>query len=127
MPTTLSKGYKLPLTGERTFWSSLEFNIQLNNSHKHDGTDGEQIVAKDISKPTANLSAGSWTVVGGGTYKQTVTVPAGYLVDNINPKFYITSGGQAGYQVHPTVRKVSSTTFDVFTNDNTVGYTIIYG
>lgn len=126
MPVTLSKGYKLPQTGERSFWSALENNINLSNTHKHDGTDGEQIAPKDLAKQITNILSANWIAVSGGTYKQTVSVPSGYLVDTTSMKFYITAGGQAGQQVHPSVRKITSTTFDVYTNDNTSSYTVVY-
>jgi hypothetical protein len=129
MPTTLSKGFKLPITGERDWYDTLEDNITQLNSHDHDGTDSEAISTKYLSKSTATLASGDWAAVAGhsGTYKQTVTVPSGYAVNTMEAKFYVTAGGQAGYEVHPTIRKASATTYDVFTNDNSVGYTVVYG
>lgn len=127
MADTLSNGYKRPNTGERGFWQILEDNITQLNSHDHDGTDSEKISPKNLLKSTATLASGSWVSQGGGTYKQTVTVPTGYTVDTMQVKFYVGSGTQTGYEVMPTIRKVTATTFDVFTNDNSVDYVAIYG
>jgi hypothetical protein len=129
MSETLSNGFKKPETGDRNFWGDLEDDIDQLNSHTHDGIDSEQLSPKNLSKSTANIASGSWAAVAGhaGTYKQTITVPTGYAVDSMQVKFYITAGGQAGYEVYPSIRKASSTTYEVFTNDNSVGYTAVYG
>lgn len=129
MGTTLTYGRQKPTTGDRDFWEQLEDNIILDDAHDHDGVDSPQLSPKNFSKSTASIASGSWAAVSGqaGTYKQTITVPTGYSVDSMQVKFYITSGGQAGYEVFPTVRKASGTTYDLFTNDNSVGYTAVYG
>lgn len=126
MGTVLSKGFKLPTTGDRDWWTQLEDNITQLNSHDHDGTDSEQISTNNLSKSTGSIASGSWSAVSGeaGTYKQTVTVPTGYTVDLTDIKFYITS---SGIQIHPSVRKVTATTYDVFINDNSLSLTAVYG
>jgi hypothetical protein len=126
---TLSNGVKQPETGDRGFWSDLEDDLEILNNHTHNGTDSEGISTKHIIKTTSLILSASWVAVSGqaGTFRQTMTVPSGYEVDSMLPKFYINTGGQSGYQVHPTIRKVSNTTYDLFTNDNTVGYVAVYG
>lgn len=127
MSTTTSKGYKKPDTGDRmpSWCSDLEDNITRVNSHIHDGSDSEQIPPKYILKPTATLSSGSWSAVVGqaGTYKQTVSLPSGYTMTSVEIKFLDPNG-------HPlmlSVEKVSSTSFDVFINDNSINVTAVYG
>lgn len=127
MSSTLSHGYKKPSNGDRgsTWFSNLEDNIDLSNSHDHDGTDGEQIAAKYISKATASIASGSWSAVAGqaGTYKQTVSLPSGYLMSTVQIHFLDASG-------HPlmlSVEKVSSTSYDVYINDNSLTLTAVYG
>ena len=125
MATTLSKGYKLPSTGERAFFDELEDNIELMNSHSHNGTDGELIQVKYLQKSTATILAADWTATTGqsGTYEQTVNLPSGYLMDSTEIKFMDGSG-------HPlflSVEKVDSTSYKVFINDNTLTLTAVYG
>jgi hypothetical protein len=126
MGTVLSKGWRLPATGDRDWWDQLEANITQSNSHDHDGTDSEAISTKNLSKSTSTILAAAWAAVSGhaGTFSQTITVPSGYTVNNSDVKFYITS---SGIQIHPTTRYVSSTTYDVFVNDNTLALTAVYG
>jgi len=124
------KGYKIPQTGDRDFWSYLTFNWLRASAHSHDGVDSELLSPKNFSKGTAAIAAANWSSVSGqaGTYKQTLTVPAGYDVDKMQVKFYIsTAGPQAGHEVLLSVRKVTSSTYDVFINDNTLDLVAIYG
>jgi len=120
-----SKGYKIPERGDN-FWSYLIFNWLRMNDHTHNGTDSEQLSPKNFTKSTANIASGSWAAVTGhaGTYKQTITVPTGYTVAAMQVKFYESVSGD---EVHPTVRKVTATTYDVYINDNTLSLVAVYG
>ncbi len=127
MSTTLSHGYKKPSTGDRgsTWFSNLEDNITLSNSHAHDGTDGENILAKNITKATASVASGSWAAVVGqaGTYSQTVTLPSGYLMSTVQIHFLDPNG----HQLMLSWEKASTTTYTVFINDNSLTLTAVYG
>jgi hypothetical protein len=130
MSTTLSNGYKNPDTGDRgTSWfADLNFNIERLNGHTHDGTDSEQIAASVISKSSATILAAAWgSDLGGSTYKQTITLPTGYSFDDTMLKFFISGGGADGQLVYPTVVKLSSSTYDVYINDNTQALKVVYG
>ena len=127
MSTTLSHGYKKPSTGDRgsVWFANLEDNITLSNSHDHDGTDGEAIAAKYITKATDSVAAGSWVAVAGqaGTFSQTKTLPSGYLMATTQIHFLDPNG-------HPlmlSVEKASATTYTVFINDNSLTLTAVYG
>lgn len=125
MSITLSKGYKLPETGDRGFWTDLEFDISRLNAHKHDGSDSTLISAFNLDKSSQTLLAAAWTAVAGqaGTYKQTVTLPTGNAMSTILPRFL----NPAGDDMLLSVRKVSVNSYDVFINDNTLDVTVIYG
>lgn len=129
MPTLTSMGYKKPSTGERDYFPTLEFNIDHGNSHSHNGVNGERISTKDLSKQTGSISSGSWSAVSGqtGTYRQLITVPTGYAVSTSEMKFYVDGGDEDGDQIFPTVEKVSSTTYYVYINDNSVALKVVYG
>lgn len=80
----LSKGYKKPQTGDfgDVWFPALEDNIDLSNSHDHDGVDGEKISAINLLSTTLTVTAGSFVDQGNGYHRATVTVPSGGLVDN---------------------------------------------
>lgn len=124
MSTTLSNGYKKPQTGDRgnTFFTDLEDNIQRVNDHSHNGTDSEKIETKNFTKGSQTISSGSWTLVSDGIYRQLVTVPSGHDVDEMIPKFLIDDD-----IYHPTIEKVSSTTYYIYINDNTKDVVVKYG
>lgn len=124
--TTLSYGYKLPADGDlgSVFFPAMEDNITRLNSHDHDGTDSALITAGNISKGTVSAASGSWgAAISTGVYRQLLTVPSGFNFDNHTPSARITS---TGHIVYPTFEKVTTTTFYVYTSDNSVGYTIIF-
>ena len=125
MPVTLSKGYKLPQNGERGWWQTLIDNWTRLNSHDHDGTDSEKISSANLSFTTQDLSASNWSSVGGGTYRQTVSLPAGMSFPAAVVNFYTDSG--TGHQVFPKVVKIDSSSYYVYVNDNTVDLKAVYG
>lgn len=127
MSTTLSKGYKKPETGDRgsVWFSNLEDNIDLVNSHEHDGTDGEKVKSKNITATTSSIASGSWGAdSGGSTYSATVTFPTGVTFENHTMIFIDDATGD---HIFPTVSKASSTTMTVTVNDNSLDLTIVYG
>ena len=118
---TLSKGYKKPQnpdTGD-VWFPAMEQNIQQLNDHTHNGVDSQFLAVT-----TQTISNASWgSDLGGSTYRQLVTLPTGIQYDSTRLEFRLTTGEV----VYPTVERVSSTTYYVYTNDNTVSYTAIYG
>ena len=127
MPTTLTYGRKVPVDGERGFWDSLEDNITRDDSHDHDGTNSKLINTADLDKDIGSITAVGWAATSGGTYKQTITVPTGHTVNKMLVKFYVDGGGEDGHQIHPSIQKVTATTYDIFINDNTVALKAVYG
>lgn len=116
---TLSKGYKKPQnpdTGDQWF-PAQETNIQMLNDHNHDGV---------TSQPLATLSqtilSANWATApqGGGLYRQLLTVPTGLSYDTCDI-WVLRSTGERAY---PTLERNNSTTFYLYTNDNTLGYTV---
>lgn len=111
----LSKGYKKPETGDfgDVWFPALEDNIDLQNSHDHDGIDGEKISGINLLSSTLTVSSGSFADQGNGYHRATVTVPGGGLVDN----FTITVKDPTTKDVlYPKIEKVSSTQFYIFIN-----------
>lgn len=123
---TLSYGYLKPESGDRgaALFTALEDNIERVNDHTHNGTDSAPLTAQSIVGITQSILAGSWVAFGAtGHYRQLVTLPAGFDFDLVQIGFRTT----AGAVILPTVERVSDTQYYVYTIDNTIGYTAIYG
>jgi hypothetical protein len=130
MSTTLTKGYKQPETGDRgsSWFSDLNFDIARINDHTHDGSNSQAIPAKNITKSSATIASGAWgSDLGGSSYKQTITLPSGYTFDDTTFKFKISGGAYDGRVIIPTLVKITSTTYDVYINDNTQVLVVTYG
>ncbi len=118
---TLSHGYLKPGnpdTGDE-FFPAMEDNIQLMNDHTHNGTDGALIASTAQSILAVNWVAAA---IGGGLYRQLVTVPTGYSYDTADIWFKLSTGEV----VYPSIERASGTTYYIYTNDNSLQYTARY-
>lgn len=111
----LSKGYKKPETGDfgDVWFPAMEDNIDLMNSHNHDGVNGEKISGINLLASTTTLLAGAFVDQGDGYYRATVTVPSGGLVDNYVIEIKDPTTKEP---VKLRMEKLSSTQFYVYTN-----------
>jgi hypothetical protein len=121
---TLSYGYKRPQSGDRgaLWFPAMEANIERLNDHDHDGVDSSLLSAGVIVKGSVTVAAASWTLLSTGKYKQTVTCPAGFNMTDHIPSVRLATG----HIIHPTIEKVSNTTFDIYTLDNSLTLTVIF-
>jgi len=131
MSTTTTMGYKKPQTGDRgsSYFPDLEHNIDLSDSHKHDGTDGVKINPKDLDHQISTIASASWAAVSGqaGTYSQTITMPTGYTMDTALIYVWINGGSDDGARIYPSIVKASSNTYTIYVNDNSLALKVIYG
>lgn len=123
---TLSYGYKKPVnpdTGD-TWFPAMEANIQQLNDHNHDGTNSAFIATQPSQLPTTQaVSSVNWgATLGGGLYRQLITMPGTLTFDTK----VITMRTSAGIIVYAQIEKVSSNTFYVYTNDNTQNFVAYY-
>lgn len=125
---TLSFGIKKPQTGDKgsLFWPAMEDNFQQQNDHDHDGVNSAKLTAASITGVSASVVAAGWVSVGGGNYRQLVTTPASVTFDDYAMAFRITNGPSAGFEINPSVEKVSNTTFYIYVNDNSLDLNILY-
>ena len=127
MAVTLSHGYiqpQNPDTGD-TFWANLAADILLMNAHIHDGSLGQI-----LPTVTQTISSGSWaSPVSGdpfygqsGIYYQLITVPTQFSFDSVELAFRLSNGTK----IYPTIIRVSSSQYKVYTNDNTQNFVAVY-
>lgn len=121
----LSMGYKLPEAGDKgsVWFPALEDDIEQLNDHNHNGTNSQLISAGSLSTGSATAAAVDWVSQGGGLYRQLVTCPSGFTYDTSNISVRLAS---SGHVVYPNIEKVSSTTFYVYTNDNSAAFSILF-
>ena len=116
---TLSKGFKKPQnTDTSDVWMpAMEQNIQKLNDHKHDGSDSQL-----LGLTAQTLLAANWGDSIEGTYAQSVTLPAGFNYDTCSMDFKLSTGEV----IYPSIDRVSTTQYIIYTNDNTLTYTANY-
>lgn len=121
---TLTYGLKLPETGDSgsLVFPAMEANITRLDAHDHDGTDSPTLSPAASHVVTQSIASGSWVATSNGNYSQTVTLPGVLQYDRIHITIKLTSG----HQVFPKIEKASSTTYVVYTNDSSVGFTAVY-
>lgn len=114
---TLSYGYKKPAnpdTGDVVF-PALESNWQKVNDHTHDGSNSAPLATAQVS-----VTAGGWLAyLSAGLYRQTVTVPTGFSYDTCSVWIKRSTGEPA----YPLMERIGTTSFYIYTNDNSLAYT----
>lgn len=88
---------------------------------------GTAINITDAVDNSTDNTINPWVVDGVG-YKQTITVPAGIDdINNYNAKFVFTApAGNVGEMAYLEYEKVTATTYDVYCNDNTTAFSVVY-
>jgi hypothetical protein len=115
-PSSLRKPAN-PDTGA-TFWDDVAAAIQRLNDHTHSGADST------LLGKTQDILAASWGAdLGGGKYRQTVTLAAGLNYDNISIQIRLKT---LGHVIYPTIEKINTTSYYCYTNDNSLDFTAVY-
>lgn len=83
---TLSKGFKLPETGDfgDVWFPALEDNIQQLNDHKHDGLDSEKIPSGNLSASVVTTLVGAFADQGDGYWRASVSTPGGVALSDLS-------------------------------------------
>lgn len=118
---TLTKGYKKPQTPDTgdVFFPAMEQNIQQLNDHNHDGVNSQVLAVT-----SQNILSGAWVAapIGGGLFRQTVTVPTGFSYDSVSMWFRLSTGEF----VYPSIERISSSQYFIYTNNNALNYVAFY-
>ncbi len=130
MASTLTYGYVKPATGDKgsTFWAQLEADIQQLNDHAHNGSNSAKLTAASAVATVQSISSASWVDQGDGVYRQLVTLPAALTnVSGTYDDYAITMRNAAnGRPLLLSLEKVSTTTYYVYINDNTLDLKALY-
>ena len=121
---TLSMGFVEPQNGDTgdVFYPALAADIVQLNNHTHDGVASQLLTTTTQSILSANWAAAA---AGGGLYSQTVTLPTspvGLSYDVVDMWFKLSTGEV----VFPTIERVSTTQYVIYTIDSTKTYTAFY-
>jgi hypothetical protein len=121
--TTTSYGYKIPsnLDTGVTVFPDLTFNINRQNSHKHDGADSAPLDPSALVPVTQSISNSNWVASGSG-YTQNVVMPSGITFDNCMKEFHLPDGSI----FYPSIVKTGAAAYDIFINDSTLTVTAFY-
>lgn len=123
---TLTYGLKIPQTSDSSsaIFDAIEDDITQVDGHTHNGSDSASLPAQSIVGVTQSILSASWSASGAtGHYRQQVTVPAGFDFDTVQISFRTA----AGAIILPTIERVSDTQYYVYTTDNSLTYTAVYG
>jgi len=123
---TLSKGYKKPGSGDTGFWDELEDNIERLNAHNHDGQDSELLDASSVAAISQTLDS-NWEVDATHGFKLTVALPlsltsTNHTFDNVQIEFR----NAAGNKFFLDTERLTDTTYDVFSNDDSLELVAVY-
>lgn len=125
---TLTYGRKVPEAGDSgtPLFDALEENIALDDGHSHDGIDSPILDPQNFVGIADTITAAGWATYAGapiGHYRQLVTMHSGYLFNTTKIGFRTTGGAY----IYPTVERVSSTQYYVYSTDNTIDFIALYG
>ena len=124
---TLTYGTKVPDTGDRgqPLFDALEQNFTQQDAHNHDGVNSPLLTAQAFVGVLETILAAGWATYGGpiGHYRQLVTMAPGFLFDTTKIAFRTTTGSY----IYPTVERATSTTYYVYSTNNTIDFVAVYG
>ena len=101
---TLQYGRQKPQNGNKgtSVFDALAANIDLDDSHDHNGINGKPIQAYNLARGTRSILDTDFSLdVPSGWYTATVTMPPGYTLDTSNPFFIVVGGTYGGMSFIP--------------------------
>lgn len=105
-----------PDSGDAWF-PAMETNMTQLAAHNHDG-----VTSAPLATQQQSILSSNWISQGGGSYRQLLTVPTGLSYDTC----HVWVKKSSGDYVYADVRRVSATTFYIYTTDNTLNLTVNY-
>lgn len=111
------------------WWPAMAANAAQFDAHTHDGVTSAPLKSVIASAVTTQLilSTAWGSDLGGSNFRQLITLPVisgvQLLFDSIQISMRLTSNGN---YIFPSIEKVSSTTYYVYTPDSSLAYTAVY-
>jgi hypothetical protein len=103
----LPYGRKRLENGDRgnTVFDALNYNIDRDDAHNHDGVNGEKIKTSNLAKTTVLVDASFPATISLGIRSYVIPLPIGYSYSTINTRYFFagTVGGLAGGEFYPSV------------------------
>ena len=127
---TLTYGFKKPQTNDSgsSFFPALESNIQQLNDHDHNGVNSAKLAAGAVEATFHDL--GSTWVAGPSAskpYKQLVTLPTALISAAMKTDLLDMAFRDAdGNKLYLDMTVITDTTYEVYSNDNTLDLTVVY-
>lgn len=136
-------GYENPSSGDLSkgtngWMAQVNFDISRLDGHTHNGIDSALLSINSIAPLTLAVASGSWASNSGtpgsggsgtpaGGFFQLLTVPAGILeINNYIIKFYVSSGNLTSEPVYLLYKRVTATTFNLYSNDSTLNLVCVF-
>ena len=129
MSTVLGYGFVMPDVSDEssTQWMvDQRINWQKVNDHTHDGINSAAISSVSFVKTNQNYDDTGWVLIGAGIYSQPVAMPVGFEFDNCLMQFKITAGPTVDEIWYPNIIKTGISSFDIYSNDNTIQFNVKY-
>jgi len=121
-----SYGYFIPEAGDSSatkekWMEKLSKNWVKQDIHSHDGINSPLVNFSNIQKKTKTIEAVDWEIFG-NKYRAKVIMPSGYDFDNAYLKVNIDNFPHTyhGAELNPTITQYDSTSFWLYTIDNTL-------
>jgi hypothetical protein len=124
---TLTYGHKKPETGDKgsTFFPALEDNIDIDDSHTHNGVNSSKIDSSNLTATELSVTAAGW-VASGIWYRKQVTYPGTHERYGSIVEFYFDGGANDGQPLYPKVEYVGDTSFWLYYPDNTQAFKVVF-
>lgn len=129
--TFTNGAYERPVSGDQgneDIFAILEAFMDRMAPHTHDGSDSSEInlnVSKEIQILTIGTNL-TWLDELNGNYKAVLPVPPPATFDDNQKFFYISRDSGATYErFYPSLNRLTATTYEVFSNDNTVDLKVV--
>lgn len=133
MVQTLTFGLKKPETGDKgtPVFEALEDNIDLLDTHDHDGQNSKRMNSYNVSRGTVSVSDSEWSS-SGNLYRKTVTLPTGFSTANgsdfgkASIRFFLSGGTYDGNECLPKIERINATSFYLYSPVNDQAFTVVF-
>ena len=127
---TLTKGFFKPQTGDKgsVWFPAMETNMQKLNDHVHNGTDSQKLTSIALDAAVQTVTSAGWNTPVSGVYEQTVDItaafPSGISYDTHT--LVIRVNDADAEVVYLKTKRITATSFKMYSNDASLAVKILY-